>query len=431
MGTSISSGQRNSRRRFQSIIEPLERRTLLTVVPFTIDPTKSSLAASGSAAGFALSQQVSGSLNDAYSGTISANVTATTIQFTTPSAAAAKLNPNQHLNPGNTTANYGGQASTILGPALVAVRNLIGSITSAALILGSGGTFTSSGEHFAITSGKADYTSPLGNGSQTLVGLNSANQAAAKSSLVVSGGVATLTIPVNITLNYTLLSANDSHFTLTGKLVATAKLGSISGNIFKDVNGNGTKDSGDAAFAGVKVFLDANKNGKLDAGEITTTTDSSGNYKFANLYAGSYRVAQVVPAGYRISTPASGSFDVSLTAAALNATGKTFGDTQRVLISGTVFNDANSDKTQESTEKGLSGWRVFIDTNNDGKWEASEASVLTDANGNWAFTNLPAGSFAVRIVQQTGFTRTTTLPAKFTLASGGTKTKILFGEHKP
>ncbi|MDX2272099.1 MAG: trypsin-like serine protease [Cyanobacteriota bacterium] len=78
-------------------------------------------------------------------------------------------------------------------------------------------------------------------------------------------------------------------------------LGQIQGIHYDDLNGNGERDSGEPGLAGAVAFLDQNQNGQLDSGELSTTSDSGGNFTFFNLSAGSYRVAAVVPAD-RIQT---------------------------------------------------------------------------------------------------------------------------------
>jgi Subtilase family/SdrD B-like domain/CARDB/RTX calcium-binding nonapeptide repeat (4 copies) len=77
------------------------------------------------------------------------------------------------------------------------------------------------------------------------------------------------------------------------------QLGSISGNSWKDSNGNGAKDLTETVgLAGWNVYLDTNENGLLDIGETNTTTDTNGSYSFLNLRPGNYTVAQVVEPGW-------------------------------------------------------------------------------------------------------------------------------------
>ncbi len=87
--------------------------------------------------------------------------------------------------------------------------------------------------------------------------------------------------------------------------------GTISGTVFNDLNKNGTQDSGEPGLSGWKVRVHqkatttakwAKKNGKkFNYGSPviqTTTTDSNGNYVFANLIPGTYFVEQEEPKGW-------------------------------------------------------------------------------------------------------------------------------------
>ena len=80
----------------------------------------------------------------------------------------------------------------------------------------------------------------------------------------------------------------------------------------------------------------------------------------------------------------------------------------------------------------MSGWRVFVDKDKDGIFDAGENSVLSDSSGNWKFKTLAAGSYTIRVVQQSGWVRTTPTTGTFavTLSSGGSATGKLFGEKR-
>jgi SdrD B-like protein/carbohydrate binding protein with CBM6 domain len=205
----------------------------------------------------------------------------------------------------------------------------------------------------------------------------------------------------------------------------------ISGNVYNDLNGGGGKNSGEPNLAGWRVYLDADNDGVFDSTEKNVLTDASGNYKFATLAPGAYRVRVVALSGWRWSQPSSGSYSLTLSSGGA-ATGKNFGATRNVLISGAVFNDLDADKTRDSNESGLSGWRVFIDTDKDGVLDSGEKSVLTDSSGNWSFKDLAAGTYVVRLVQPPGWTRTTPTSGShtLTLAAGKTSTNRLFGVRR-
>lgn len=108
-------------------------------------------------------------------------------------------------------------------------------------------------------------------------------------------------------------------------VVAAVGTGSISGSVFNDANNNGVRDVGEAALAGVAVYLDLNHDGKLDPGDPTATTDANGNYTFANLVDGNYVVREVSPSGFRRTAPVADGVSVTVSSSQI-AAGPLFGD---------------------------------------------------------------------------------------------------------
>ncbi|MFI5378499.1 MAG: SdrD B-like domain-containing protein [Tepidisphaerales bacterium] len=196
--------------------------------------------------------------------------------------------------------------------------------------------------------------------------------------------------------------------TVTGNNFGNFQLGSISGQVFTDANGNGTLDAGETGLSGWTVYLDANNNGVLDAGETSQTTGPNGGYSFTNLAPGTYTVRIVPQSGYQLIAPAGGSYSIPVVSGT-TATGRNFAEFQPGSIAGQVFADTNGNGILDGAETGVAGWMVYLDTNNNGVLNAGEPSQLTGANGSYSFTGLSAGTYAVRVVPQTGYQ--TTRPA--------------------
>jgi ELWxxDGT repeat protein len=216
----------------------------------------------------------------------------------------------------------------------------------------------------------------------------------------------------------------------TATITVTAPtLAGISGTVYADNNGNGKKDTSELGVSGRKLYIDKNKNGVLDAGEPTVTTGASGTFAFSGLAAGTYRVRDVLPSGWRRVSPTAGYYDVTV-AAGQTIVGKNFAETTRGLISGIVFKDANSNGVKDPTEVGLAGWVVYLDTNNSGKRDPGELSFTTGTDGKFSFV-VPAGTYHLREVLQSGFKRTAPSAGVYniTLASGQTVTGKNFGDH--
>jgi hypothetical protein len=68
------------------------------------------------------------------------------------------------------------------------------------------------------------------------------------------------------------------------------------------------------------------------------------------------------------------------------------------VISGTVFQDFNSNGVQDAGEPGLAGQTVYLDLDGSGQLKSADATATTDTNGNYQFTGLGAGSYTVRQV---------------------------------
>ena len=71
-------------------------------------------------------------------------------------------------------------------------------------------------------------------------------------------------------------------------------------------------------------------------------------------------------------------------------------------ISGTVFNDLNNDGIQDAGEAGIEGVEIRL-TGQDVNGNQVELTTFTDANGNYSFDGLVAGTYSVFQIQPDGF----------------------------
>jgi len=182
-------------------------------------------------------------------------------------------------------------------------------------------------------------------------------------------------------------------------------LGGISVTIYYDPDGNGVYDTP------YPNALDAT--GSPIGASGTTTTDAAGNYIFDGLPAGAYVVVVnggAAPNGYSqtgdpdLPGAACGTAcDNRSTAPVILGPGDVylnvdFGYTPTGSagnIADTVWLDADLDGTLDAGEPLLAGVTVALiqDTNGNGVWDAGEPIIardITDASGQYLFTNLPA-----------------------------------------
>jgi hypothetical protein len=80
-------------------------------------------------------------------------------------------------------------------------------------------------------------------------------------------------------------------------------------------------------------------------------------------------------------------------------------------ISGQKWHDLDGDAVKEEGEPGLAGWTIFLDANENGTLDEGESFTTTDIDGNYEFTGLSVGDYAVAEVLPAGWRQTTpTMP---------------------
>lgn len=207
-------------------------------------------------------------------------------------------------------------------------------------------------------------------------------------------------------------------------------LASLGDKVWRDDDLDGIQDSGEPGVAGITVTLYDN----LGNVAATTVTDAYGFYLFDNLAAGTYQVGFTAPANYAFTTQTNNTDNTVLTGGSTAANGSdinaatgrtanivlTAGENERNIDAGLIFSqplnnsigdrvwlDSDGNGNQNGTEPGISGVTVTLYAS-DGV--TIVATTITDANGNYLFTGLPAS---------TNYIVGLTLPAGMTYTSSG------------
>jgi hypothetical protein len=208
-----------------------------------------------------------------------------------------------------------------------------------------------------------------------------------------------------------------------------ALTGTVGGVKFNDANGNGVRDSGEAGLSGVTIRL-------TDAAGVirTTTTDAAGAFSFTNVAAGAYVVSEVVPNGFQQTAPAApGTFAINVTtgqpiANLLFGNRAVTGPIGTGTVSGRKILDINGNGVLDGTDRGFEGIRFEL---RDAAGNLI-ASTTSDAQGNFTFTNVPAGTYILSEVLPENFFQTfpgtQAAPGTYTvtLAPDGSATGFLF-----
>ena len=76
------------------------------------------------------------------------------------------------------------------------------------------------------------------------------------------------------------------------------------------------------------------------------------------------------------------------------------------IIRGRKFNDLDEDGNLDAGEPGIGGWEIYLDTNGNRQWDMGEPKSVTNGNGDYEFTGLAPGLYAVDEVHQAGWHQT-------------------------
>jgi hypothetical protein len=206
-------------------------------------------------------------------------------------------------------------------------------------------------------------------------------------------------------LTFGAITGSNAFYSVNFGYNVSNTLATIGDTLFYDWNGNGVQDAIDEPMSGVQVQLL-----RADGSVVSTqTTNTAGQYSFANQAAGVYTVrvvASTLPSGvYQTYDPDQvGTCTVCDSQSVVNLNGvnnltRDFG--YKPLgggsIGDTVWKDMNGDGLQSGVlETGIPNITVSlkVDWNGDGTY-VTIATTTTDASGKYLFSSLPAGAYQV------------------------------------
>jgi len=96
-------------------------------------------------------------------------------------------------------------------------------------------------------------------------------------------------------------------------------------------------------------------------------------------------------------------------------------------ISGQKFLDYDGDGEKDFSESGIQGWTINLDENADG---IIDHTTVTDASGNYTFSELDAGTYRITEENQSGWYQTTTNPSDIILGYKDEVENINFGNFQ-
>ncbi len=166
----------------------------------------------------------------------------------------------------------------------------------------------------------------------------------------------------------------------------TTASGSISGQIFEDLNRDSTWNVGERSLAGWRVDIAGVNSGSV-------LTDSAGRFTFVGLSSGLYSLRQALPVTWVQTVPEDSAIQVVL-AEGEAVSGLLYGNYfPWNSVQGTVFDDVNENGIRDNGEAGLAQWLVRMHG-------SATDSVLTDNDGKYVFSRLTLGTLTFYPVVQ-------------------------------
>ncbi len=188
----------------------------------------------------------------------------------------------------------------------------------------------------------------------------------------------------------------------------------ISGRVYQDLNLNNAYDPGEPLLAGVQLELQVwNGSGYVSTG-LVQTTNGLGQYSFSYDTPGRFRVVETQPAGYLSVSANPGNIDGTPEGLASgtdiieeidllggqHSRENNFGEALPARITGSVFEDLDDDGLRDPGEPGIAGVEIQL---LDASGNPTGITTLTDADGQFAFTNLFPGTYGLQELQPTGY----------------------------
>jgi hypothetical protein len=210
-----------------------------------------------------------------------------------------------------------------------------------------------------------------------------------------------------------------------------------SGIKFADANGNGVRDSGEGGLSGVEIDFDPGTGVVLSG-----LTGTDGSFRVCGLtHDATYRLTERPPLGYSQTGPLDHRVSRRVVARDLgyliefcdsDVGGLDFGN-QLIpnAVGGVKFEDLNANGVRDPGEPPMAGVSINLLPGTPANPGPSRTAV-TDASGNFLFTDVTPGPFFLVEAVPAGFTQTTPSSGVITgaLAPGGSFLTAVFGNFR-
>ncbi|MBS4029052.1 MAG: hypothetical protein KGZ58_10510, partial [Ignavibacteriales bacterium] len=197
------------------------------------------------------------------------------------------------------------------------------------------------------------------------------------------------------------------------------RFGSVSGQVFHDIDGDSVKDESEPSLMNWKI--------RISFGTRTDSllTDADGNYFLGGLAPGQLTISAEISSGWIAIYPPSGVYVITISSGD-SITGKNFANAQPGKITGSIFNDVNENGERDSGDIGMGQWVIRLSGR-------MIRTAITNSNGIYEIANLPPGNYSIREDVQSGWLQTfPSSPWTYAIAllSSGIDSGVDFGNFK-
>ena len=208
-------------------------------------------------------------------------------------------------------------------------------------------------------------------------------------------------VAMGLNVTGTITSPNPTEAGLFLSAACCNPIGKIIGQKVNDKNCNGKNES-EPGLPGWTITATNTATGST----VTTVTDANGFYYFNNLAPGTYTISETAQSGWTQTIPG-GAGTYTVTLAGGQVIQRDFANCNKQeevgKITGRKIYDRNCNGRIDINEPGLPGWTITATNTGSG----ATFTTITDANGVYQFNNLPAGTYTIAEVLQSGWTQST------------------------
>ena len=207
-----------------------------------------------------------------------------------------------------------------------------------------------------------------------------------------------------------------------GGIFGNTQHGIVRGEIWNDLNGNGSRQAGEPGLPGWVAYVDVNQDGNRDPEDPFALADEEGDYSIIVTNAnGPKLVRQVIQSGWNVSYPSPDTVGWAMSVLPGDIKTASFGNTQLGLIRGERVLDADADGVHDAGETQFADGTIYADLNGNDALDPGEPRDFNNTREYHLFVDYQPSprTYTVRQVARAGFRVTSPASGEHTATFNG------------